>query len=361
MRSRISLPTRSAHPREVRRQRRSWCRATGTGNARPSHAPWQSGLLLDQDGRIYPAGAQPRQLGRLVLGRQACLGAGRHGHDGPPTTSSRTSTENTEMVLFWGCDPETTPWGFSGQFASSYVFLEEIGIKQVYICPDLNYGAAVHADKWIPVLPNTDAALQLAIIYMWIKEGTYDKEYVETHVVGFDKFGLCHGQGGRRAQDAGMGLAQVRRAGVDHQGPGAEIGPRRPSPSPIISAAAMCAGPYSHEPARLEVCLLGMQGLGKPGVHQHQIAYWGMPTHGGPRRHLVLESGDRRAAGDPAAVLDRELAGVRAAQDAGRTGTFEREAAEVQRHAARSKAGGQTSSRNTSSRWPQGGRRARST
>ena len=28
-------------------------------------------------------------------------------------------------------------------------------------------------------------------------------------------------------------------------------------------------GPYSHEPARLEACLLGMQGLGKPGVHQY--------------------------------------------------------------------------------------------
>jgi hypothetical protein len=28
-------------------------------------------------------------------------------------------------------------------------------------------------------------------------------------------------------------------------------------------------GPYSHEPARLEAYLLGMQGLGKPGVHQY--------------------------------------------------------------------------------------------
>ena len=62
------------------------------------------------------------------------------------------------------------------------------GIKSVYICPDLNYGAAVHADKWIPILPNTDAALQLAIAYVWITEGTYDKEYVATHSVGFDKF-----------------------------------------------------------------------------------------------------------------------------------------------------------------------------
>ncbi len=38
--------------------------------------------------------------------------------------------------------------------------------------------AAVHADKWIPILPNTDAALQLAIAYHWITKGTYDKEYI---------------------------------------------------------------------------------------------------------------------------------------------------------------------------------------
>jgi anaerobic selenocysteine-containing dehydrogenase len=36
-------------------------------------------------------------------------------------------------------------------------------------------------------------------------------------------------------------------------------------------------GPYSHEPARLECILLGMQGLGGPGVHQHQLTYFGLP------------------------------------------------------------------------------------
>jgi anaerobic selenocysteine-containing dehydrogenase len=39
----------------------------------------------------------------------------------------------------------------------------------------------------------------------------------------------------------------------------------------------MIRGPYSHEPARLEVCLLGMQGLGKPGVHQGIVPFGGMP------------------------------------------------------------------------------------
>ena len=33
-------------------------------------------------------------------------------------------------------------------------------------------------------------------------------------------------------------------------------------------------GPYSSEPARLEVMLLGMSGLGKPGVHQAKMLEW---------------------------------------------------------------------------------------
>lgn len=98
-------------------------------------------------------------------------------------------SENCEMLLFWGADLETTPWGFSGQFPSQVCYWwSEVGIKQVYICPDLNYAAAVHADKWIPVLPNTDAALQLAIAYVWMTEGTYDKKYVATHTIGYDMF-----------------------------------------------------------------------------------------------------------------------------------------------------------------------------
>jgi anaerobic selenocysteine-containing dehydrogenase len=52
----------------------------------------------------------------------------------------------------------------------------------------LNYGAAVHADRWIPVKPNTDTALQLAIAYVWITEETYDRDFVATHTFGFDRF-----------------------------------------------------------------------------------------------------------------------------------------------------------------------------
>ena len=97
--------------------------------------------------------------------------------------------KHADLLLFWGCDPETTPLGVVSHMPSRLCYwLSEIGLKSVYVCPDLNYGAAVHADKWIPILPNTDAALQLAIAYIWITEGTYDKEYIDKHAYGFDQF-----------------------------------------------------------------------------------------------------------------------------------------------------------------------------
>jgi molybdopterin guanine dinucleotide-containing S/N-oxide reductase-like protein len=183
---------------------------------------------------------------------------------------------NTSLLLFWGCDPETTPWGFDGQQASRLCYwFSEIGIKSIYICPDLNYGAAVHADKWIPIRPGTDAALQLAIAYVWITQGSYDKEYIATHSVGFDKFAeyvLGREDGIPKTPGWAAGITGV--------------------PSRIIKALARewaskstsivhgnggpgIRSPYSTENGRLEVLLLAMQGLGKPGVHQVKMIEWG--------------------------------------------------------------------------------------
>ncbi len=184
--------------------------------------------------------------------------------------------EHTGMLLFWGCDPETTPWAFDGQMASRLCYWwSELGIKSVFICPDLNYGAAVHADKWIPILPNTDAALQLAVAYTWITEGLYDKEYVKTHTFGFEKFvDYILGREDGQAKTPGWAAA---KCGV---------------PSRTIKALARAwastattiahgnggpgiRGPYSSENGRLEVLLLAMQGLGKPGAHQIKMLEWG--------------------------------------------------------------------------------------
>ena len=199
------------------------------------------------------------------------------GQMAPVTNIIPDILKNGDMVLFWGCDPETTPWGFNGQMASRVCYwYNELGIKSVYVCPDLNYGAAVHADKWIPILPNTDAAMHLAIAYTWITEGTYDKDYVATHTYGFDKFE-------EYVLGKEDGIPKTPKWAAEKTG----VPPR------IIKALArewaskrtstthgnggsMIRGPYSTEPARLEVLLLAMQGLGKPGRHFYKMIEWGL-------------------------------------------------------------------------------------
>ena len=110
--------------------------------------------------------------------------------------------------------------------------------------------------------------MQLAIAYMWITEGTYDKDYIATHTVGFDKF---------KEYVLGKedGIAKTPTWASEKCG----------VPSRIIKALARIwaskrttiahglggpyiRGPFSHEPARLEVVLLAMQGVGKPGANQ---------------------------------------------------------------------------------------------
>ncbi len=178
--------------------------------------------------------------------------------------------KNTEMLICQGCDQETTPWGFGGGTLASNLsyWYTELGIKQIYISPDLNYAAAVHADKWIPILPNTDVALQLAIAYQWIVNDTYDKEYVKTHVVGFDKFAdyvLGKEDGVPKtpkwaAEKCGVPSRTIKALAKEWASKRTTVAHGYGGP--------YIRGPYSTEPARMEVCLLGMQGLGKPGVNQ---------------------------------------------------------------------------------------------
>jgi len=151
-----------------------------------------------------------------------------------------------------------------------------LGIKQIYIAPDCNYAAAIHADKWIPILPNTDAALYLAIAYHWFKNGTYDKEYLETHAVGVEQF-----------EDYVMGRTDGQPKSPEWAAPITGV------PARVIKALAEewaskrttvvignggpgIRGPYSHEPARLQVLCLAMQGLGKPGCNQAKMIEWGL-------------------------------------------------------------------------------------
>ena len=112
-----------------------------------------------------------------------------------------------------------------------------------------------------------------------LNEGTYDKKYIATHVVGYQEF-----------EDYVLG----KEDGIAKTP--AWASPKCGVPEWTIKALArewakkattIChgnggsyiRGPYSTEPARLEIFLLAMQGLGKPGAHFVKMLEWSFVYH----------------------------------------------------------------------------------
>jgi trimethylamine-N-oxide reductase (cytochrome c) len=174
--------------------------------------------------------------------------------------------ENTEVLILTGCDPETTVAGFAGQIGSVMCrWLKDAGIKLIAIAPDCNFAAAIHADKWIPIKPNTDGALYLAIAYIWIKDGTYDKDYVQTHCVGFEDFRkyVCGEEDGTpKTPEWAEKITGIPARTIKAL---AKVWFKKRTSLAVFFGGPKIRGPYSHETSRLEVVCLAMQGLGKPG------------------------------------------------------------------------------------------------
>jgi trimethylamine-N-oxide reductase (cytochrome c) len=93
------------------------------------------------------------------------------------------------MVVFWSADPETTG-GVYGAFESTVRrdWLKQAGMKMVFIDPYYNHTAGLIGDKWFAPRLGTDVALGLAIAFVWLTEGLYDKEYVASRTHGFDEW-----------------------------------------------------------------------------------------------------------------------------------------------------------------------------
>jgi molybdopterin guanine dinucleotide-containing S/N-oxide reductase-like protein len=176
-----------------------------------------------------------------------------------------------EMVVFWSSDPETTS-GIYGAFEGTARrhWLKELGIDLVHIDPYYNHTAALWGGKWLAPRPATGNALALAIAYVWITEGLYDKEYVASRTTGFDQWksyilGEDDGvpktpewQENESAIPAREVRALARAWGSrkTYLAAGGITG---------FGSAGRCA--TGSEWARSMICLMAMQGLGKPGVN----------------------------------------------------------------------------------------------
>ncbi|MFC2068626.1 molybdopterin-dependent oxidoreductase [Chloroflexota bacterium] len=186
----------------------------------------------------------------------------------PQADLTEDTIKNSEFIVWWSNDPEST-WNNGGMDTSIWrLWIRELGIKQVYIDPFCNYTAVRYPGKWIAPRLGTDTALAAAIAYVWLTEGTYDKEYITTHTYGFDKWQdyiLGHGDSTPKTPEWAEQISNVK-AGII-KALAREWASKRTSLAIKAGEGGACRGIYGHEWSRMMVLLQAMQGLGKPGVN----------------------------------------------------------------------------------------------
>jgi len=110
-----------------------------------------------------------------------------------------------------------------------------------------------------------------AIAYLWIRDGTYDKNYVYTHGVGFDKwkeYVMGEKDGIPKTPEWAEPITGVKAYIV--KALAKEWVSKRTALT--IRFGGACRTPYSTEWARMMIYLQTMQGMGKPGVSICAIA-----------------------------------------------------------------------------------------
>jgi molybdopterin guanine dinucleotide-containing S/N-oxide reductase-like protein len=197
---------------------------------------------------------------------------------------------NTEQVIFWSVDPNTSAGGYNGQESARYRhWLRELGIRRIFIDPFCNHTAAHVGEKWLAPRPGTDAALAEAIAHVWITEGTYDKWFVENRTLGFDEFRrhiLGEDDGVPRTPGWAAEICDIPAHNITvlaREWAGMKT---MLATGAIYGVGGACRSAYATEWARLMVLLIAMQGLGKPGVN-----IWGGASMGAPRNYAFKMPG----------------------------------------------------------------------
>jgi anaerobic dimethyl sulfoxide reductase subunit A len=85
----------------------------------------------------------------------------------------------SKLIVLWGLNPLMT---FNGGWGYTLLRAKEQGVP--IICIETRYSPSVEvlASQWIPIRPNTDVAMMIAMANVWFKEELCDKEFVPRYV-----------------------------------------------------------------------------------------------------------------------------------------------------------------------------------
>jgi len=190
--------------------------------------------------------------------------------------------QHAEQVVFWSSDSEATSGVYAGHEGTvRRQWLKSLGIPTIHIDPYFNHTASFMGGTWIAPRPGTDAALALAIAYVWIAENLYDRKFVAERTHGFETWKRYI-----TGEEDGVAKTpewQERETGVPARTVRALArawGTKRT----YLGAGGLgngfggaCRGPTGIQWARAMVCLAAMQGLGRKGVNFGNLQ-WGAPV-----------------------------------------------------------------------------------
>ncbi len=92
---------------------------------------------------------------------------------------------NSRLIILWGCDPANTGIGNLCWYLAQ---AREKGIRIISIDPRYTNTTAVFTNQWIPIIPNTDTALLIAMAYVIVERNLHNRAFIDSYTIGFDQF-----------------------------------------------------------------------------------------------------------------------------------------------------------------------------
>jgi trimethylamine-N-oxide reductase (cytochrome c) len=106
-------------------------------------------------------------------------------------TSWPNIAENTDVMVFWGCNPINTSqisWQVADHGFAKMEALKAAGVKVICIDPVRTETCEYFDGEWIAPRPQTDTAMMMGIAHTLYDEGLHDQAFLDKYTAGFDKF-----------------------------------------------------------------------------------------------------------------------------------------------------------------------------